>query len=223
MLDLSTLGWAFGAGILAAAPVGPVNAVAIRRGLIHRWTHTMFVGLGSVLVETCYVALALWGGYWVLGKIAEEDLHRWVGLPAAGLIICLGLVILRKAIVNPQRILALVRLERMRQKRATLFRDVLIGAGFTAINPATLLYWVGAGAAWLDKAQLAPGSVGIWYGLAAAVAGLVCWFGFITALVALRPQKVGPEFFRTVNALCGAALTVTGMVLLVLGLLRYVL
>ena len=220
VVNFSTLAWAFGAGVLAAAPIGPVNAVAIRRGLIHRWTHTLSVGLGSALVETCYVALAFWGGKGIMEAIPAESLHRWVGLPAAGIVIIIALSILRRAIVNPQRLLASVRLERMRQRRATFMRDVLAGAGLTAINPATLLYWFGVGPAWLEQAAVAAGSTAVWYGIAAAVAGLASWFIFVTVLVRLRPQNVGPHFFRTVNLVCGCLLGCAGIALAVIVIVK---
>ena len=220
VISLYMLGWAFGAGILAAAPMGPVNAVAIRRGLIHRWTHTMFVALGSVLVEGADIAIAFWGGRRVMALIPTESLHRWAGLPAAGVVITIGLVILRKAIVNPQRTLAAVRLERMRQKNASFIHDVLAGAALTAINPATLLYWLGVGTAWLEGNSLTEARMAVGYGVIAAIAGLVFWFTLITVLVLLRPQNVGPRFFRIVNIACGAALTLAGIIIAVVTLWR---
>jgi len=219
MLDLSCLAWAYGAGLASAAPIGPVNAVGIRRGLILHWKHTVWVGAGSMLVEGGYVALALWGGSELIHRIPVESLRRWMALPAAAIIILVGLLILGKVAVDPQRVLARIRLERMRQKSATPLRDVAIGAALTAINPGTLLYWLlGAGPLWLQRADLPVGSAAVWYGLIAAVCGLGSWFAFITALVMLRPQKVGPGFFRVVNAISGLALTAMGLALAIAAL-----
>jgi len=221
MLGISSLAWIYGAAVLAAAPIGPVNAVAIRRGLIGRWTDTLRVAMGSILVESCYVAAALWGGRRVLQAVPADTLHRWVGLPAAGIITLLGLFILRKAVASPRRSRAADRLERMRQQKAPALRDVLTGALLTAINPVTMFYWVlGVGPAWLEHANLTPGSAAVWWGLAAAVAGLATWFIFVATLVRLRPQNVGPRFFRIVNAVCGGVLTAGGIALAVRSLLR---
>ena len=221
MLEISSLAWIYGAGMLAAAPIGPVNAVAIRRGLMGRWTDTLRVGCGSMLAESCYVAAALWGGQRVLQAIPPDALHRWVGLPAAGIITLLGLFILRKAVASPRRSPAAGRLERARQEKASALRDVLTGVLLTAINPVTMFYWLlGVGPAWLEQANLAPGSAAVWWGLAAAVAGLATWFTFVAMLVRLRPQNVGPRFFKIVNAVCGGVLTAGGIALALRSLLR---
>ncbi len=216
MLDFSCLAWAYGAGLAAAAPIGPVNAVGIRRGLILHWRHTLWVSVGSMGVEGGYVALALWGGSELMRRVPVDSLRQWMALPAAAIIILVGLFILGKAVVDPQRAFAKVRLERMRQKSATAVRDVAIGAALTAINPGTLLYWLlGAGPLWLQRADLSAGSAAVWYGLIAAMCGLGTWFAFLIALVRLRPQKVGPRFFRLVNALCGLVLTAIGVALII--------
>jgi L-lysine exporter family protein LysE/ArgO len=221
MVPISSLAWIYGAAVLAAAPIGPVNAVAIRRGLIGRWTHMLRVALGSMLVEGCYVTAALWGGRRVLQAIPPEALHRWVGLPAAGIITLLGLFNLRKAIASPHRTPEALKLERARQEKGSALRDFLTGALLTAINPVTIFYWLlGVGPAWLEQANVTPGSAAIWCGVAAAVAGLATWFTFVATLVRLRPQNVGPGFFRIVNAVCGMVLTAGGIALAVRSLLR---
>ena len=221
MLEISSLAWIYGAALLAAAPMGPVNAVAIRRGLMGRWTDTLRVGCGSMLAESCYIAAALWGGRRALRALPADVLHRWVGLPAAGIFTLLGLFFLRKAVTGPRRSRAADRIERMRQQKASAPRDLLTGALLTVINPATMFYWLlGVGPAWLEHAKLTPGSAAVWVGWAVAVAGLATWFAFVATLVRLRPQNVGPRFFRIVNAVCGTVLTAGGIALAVRSLLR---
>ena len=214
MVDITILAWVYGAGVLAAAPLGPVNTVAIRRGLISRPARTLWVGLGSVFVEAGYVAAALWGAEELAGRIPEQAIRRWGGLPAAAVILLLGVFILGKAFVNARRLMASVRLERMRGLSRTPLRDFLTGAALTVINPLTLLYWIVViGPNWAKMAQTAAVGAGTWYGLSAAVAGLLSWFVFLTAVVRLRPQQVGVRFFRVVNLLCGLALVALGLVL----------
>lgn len=215
MINAGTLAWAFGFGIMAAAPVGPVNMVAIRRGLVAHWTHALWVALGSVAVEACYIALALYGGNQVLSRV--RDFERVISAPAAAVVIVIGLMILRKALKNPQRVLSdgPGTAPPRTNGRVTIARDIFTGAMLTLLNPATLLYWVvGAGPTWLGKAS--PQNVfDVFFGLAAATCGLASWFAFVIGLVRFRPQNVGPRFFRIVNFCCGLALVAMGMVLAV--------
>ena len=53
----------------------------------------------------------------------------------------------------------------------------------------------------------------MWLGVAAASCGMALWFALITAMVRIRPQKIGPTFFRLANGLCGGLLTIVGIVL----------
>lgn len=48
-------------GFVAAAPIGPVNMMAIRRGVIGGWRHTLACGIGSVLGDLVLFSLALAG------------------------------------------------------------------------------------------------------------------------------------------------------------------
>ncbi len=214
MPSILVLAWAFGLGLMAAAPVvGPVNMIAIRRGLVMHWTRTMWVGIGSVAFETCEVVLVMWGGSTLLKYTDVDSIRQYVELPAACIILLLGLFILRKAVVPSRRVQAAIRAERMRHRRTGVGGDLLTGAILTFLNPATFLWWVGVGPAWLQGADVSAGSVGMWLGVAAVSCGMTCWFAFITVLVRLRPQKIGPTFFRIANGLCGVAVTVMGIAL----------
>ncbi len=221
MPDLWILAWAFGLGLMAAAPVvGPVNMIAIRRGLVMHWTRTMWVGIGSVAFETCEIALVMWGGSALLEYIDVDSIRHYVELPAAGIILLLGLFILRKAMVPSHRAKAAIRAERMRHWRTGVMGDFVTGAVLTFLNPATFFYWIGVGPTWLHKAGISAGSGGMWLGVAAASCGMALWFTFITVMVWLRPQKIGPTFFRLANGLCGGLLTIMGIVLGIIAIIK---
>ena len=206
---------AYVASILASAPIGPVNMVAIRRGLIFGWTRSLSVGLGSVVVETGYVALSFWGGTHLIERLPVDSIRLYLGVPAAAILLLIAAVMLRRAIVNPQRVLAAVRLERMRQRQTGVLRNLLTGGALTAINPGTIGYWLSVGPQLLQKADVATHSPVVWYALIAASCGGTSWFLFVSLLVRLRPQRVGPNFFRAVNGVCGGLLTILGVALAV--------
>jgi len=199
--------------------MGPVNMVAIRRGLLARWTRTLWVGMGCVALESAYIALGFWGGTQLMERLPAEGLRRWVGLPGAVVILIIGVHILRKAIRNPQRVVAARDAESGPAGRPSRLRDLLTGAVLTLINPGVLLYWLGAGSKVIQQADVRPGSPAMWYGVLAATGGLTLWFACLSVLVRRRPQKVGPGFFRAVNAVSGGLLTIVGVVLAVAALL----
>ena len=211
---------AFAAGVLAAAPIGPVNMVLIRRGLLGRWTHSLWVALGSMVIELGYIALGLWGGPRLIEHFQSEFLRRWAGLGAAAIVMLVGLVILRKALRNPHRVMSGEQDPLAAARPTSAWRDVGAGAALTIINPATFGYWVGVGPQLLERADISSTSPLVWTALAAAGAGLSCWFLFVAMLIRLRPQKVSPRFIHTINLACGVLLTVLGATLAAASLWR---
>jgi threonine/homoserine/homoserine lactone efflux protein len=211
VLSLPLLILAFGFGLVAAAPVGPVNMVAIRRGLVARWQHTLYVALGSVLAEAVFITLAFRGGRGLVETLGVDltspAYQRFVGIPASCVTLLIGVIILAKALSKHHRVLSRVEKSAAGNGHITFLRDVATGGVLTGLNPATLAYWLlAAGPTWLNRAHLRPGSLAVWWGVLAATAGLSAWFVIVAMLVRLRPNQVGPRFFRIVNAICGLAL-----------------
>jgi hypothetical protein len=61
--DVHVLSAAFLMGLAAAAPMGPVNILAIRRGVIGGWRHTLACGIGSVTGDRILFSMVLRGGH----------------------------------------------------------------------------------------------------------------------------------------------------------------
>src|SRR5208282_4937754 len=58
-------------GVAASAPIGPVNMMAIRRGLISGWRHTLACGLGAVIADLILCSLALLGGQFLSSELSS--------------------------------------------------------------------------------------------------------------------------------------------------------
>ena len=203
---LYLLAWVFGLGLLAAAPVGPVNMVAIHRGAVGRWSHTLACGIGSAIVDLGYFLLAMWGGNQVLEYLSNPRTRDILALICAALLIPLGILFLIRAVRLDLRRILRTRQEKLDRPPRHLWTDVGTGAALTIINPAAPAYWLAAAAPWLSTAQ---GTMGRWmffWGSVGVAAGLLSWFVFLTVLVRFAPNRLGLTFFRTVNALCGVML-----------------
>ena len=59
---IDVLSAAFLMGFAAAAPMGPVNMLAIRRGVIGGWRHTLACGMGSIAGDLIRFSVVLLGG-----------------------------------------------------------------------------------------------------------------------------------------------------------------
>ncbi len=203
--------WVYWLGFLAAAPIGPVNMVAIHRGVLGKWTHTLACGLGSVMMDLMYFALILWGGQ-QLSYLQNPHVQRIIAIAGALVLAPLGVLLLVK--MFRMRLRDMVRSRRRMRSRPPrhLWTDVGTGIVLTVINPLTPGYWLLIGGQWISQAQiiLGPGTMGV--GLVGAAAGLTSWFLLLTFLVRFRPNRLGPAFFRTINGVCGVMLLIFALV-----------
>jgi len=87
--DIHVLSAAFFMGLAAAAPMGPVNMLAIRRGLIGGWRHTLSCGAGSVTGELTLFSLVLVGGHFLFSDLSNPTLRTV--LTGVGLIVLIPL------------------------------------------------------------------------------------------------------------------------------------
>lgn len=197
---------AFGLGLLAAAPIGPVNMVAIHRGAVGKWSHTLACGVGSAIVDLTFFALALWGGHHLMDYLQNPRTQAILAAICFVVLVPLGVVFLHRAAHLDLRRILRSRQERLDRPPPHLWTDVGAGAALTIINPAAPAYWLATAGPWLAKARDVMGPWAIGWGLAAAGAGLLSWFIFLTVLVHFAPNRLGLTFFRAVSGFCGVVL-----------------
>jgi L-lysine exporter family protein LysE/ArgO len=204
---IHVLAAAFLMGLVAAAPMGPVNMLAIRRGVIGGWRHTLACGIGSVAADLILFSLALLGGHFLLPDLHSPALR--VVLASIGLVVLapLGIYFLVHAFKNP---MLAYDTARRRVEAGTvparLRKEVIDCAAMTLFNPLTIVYWVGVTSNWLPIAHSVFGLTAPAWGILMVAAGLATWFIAIIASVRFLPKSIGPIFFRIVNAILGLIL-----------------
>ena len=204
---IHVLSAAFLMGLAAAAPMGPVNMLAIRRGVIGGWRHTLACGIGSVTGDLILFSLVLLGGHYLFPDLSNPTLQTY--LEAIGVIVLLplGIYFLVRAVKDPLRAFASAR-KRWNETTvpAHLVAEVGDAAALTIFNPLTMIYWVGVTANWLPFAHLVLGIAAPEWGILMSAAGLMTWFAALVVVVRFIPNRIGPIFFRLVNAILGLIL-----------------
>lgn len=194
-------------GLAAAAPMGPVNMLAIRRGMIGGWRRTLACGIGSVAGDLILFSLVLLGGHYLLSDLSNPTLRTVLAAIGVIVLLPLGLYFLVRAVKEPLR--AYTR-TRKRWDEGTvpahLASDVAAGAALTIFNPATVVYWIGVTSNWLLFAQSILGSNAPGWGILMVAAGLMTWFTTLIFVVRFMPHRIGPTFFRFVNVAFGLIL-----------------
>jgi threonine/homoserine/homoserine lactone efflux protein len=205
--DIHALSAAYLMGLAAAAPMGPVNMLAIRRGMIGGWHRTLACGIGSISGDLVLFSLVLLGGHYLLSDLTNPALRTVLAAIGVILLLPLGLYFLVRAVKEPLR--AYTR-SRKRCDEGTLpahlASDVAAGAALTIFNPATMVYWVGVTSNWLPFAHSILGTNAPGWGILMVAAGLITWFTTLIFAVHFMPHRIGPTFFRFVNAAFGLIL-----------------
>jgi threonine/homoserine/homoserine lactone efflux protein len=130
-------------------------------------------------------------------------------LAGIGLIVLLplGIYFLVRAVRQPLRAYASARKNWDEGTvPAHLITDVASCAGLTLFNPLTVIYWVGVTSNWLPLAHAILGAKAPGWGILMAAAGLMTWFTTLVIVVRFIPHRIGPAFFRLINAILGVIL-----------------
>ena len=198
---------AFLMGLAAAAPMGPVNMLAIRRGVIGGWRHTLACGIGSVTGDVILFSLVLLGGHYLFSDLSNPMLQTLLAAVGVTVLLPLGIYLLFRAVNEPLRAYASARQHWDESTvPAHLVAEVADCTALTIFNPLTILYWVGVTANWLPFAHSVLGYSAPGWGILMATIGLMTWFTVLIVVVRFIPRGIGPTFFRLVNALLGLIL-----------------
>jgi threonine/homoserine/homoserine lactone efflux protein len=198
---------AFLMGLAAAAPMGPVNMMAVRRGVVGGWRHTLACGIGSVFGDLLLFSLALIGSRYLLPVLSNPKLQ--ITLMAVGVFILfpVGIHFLALAAKNPRRAYNSAR-RRWSEGPipARLAAEAAKSAALTVFNPLTMFYWIAVTSSWLPFAYSVLGPRASGWGILMAGSGLVTWFTALIVVVRFIPHRIGPIFFRLANAILGLIL-----------------
>lgn len=195
---------AFLMGLATSAPMGPVNMMAIRRGVIGGERHTLVCGGGAVAGDLTLFSLALLGGHYFSRQLSNPTLQTV--LAALGFLILLpaGIYFLALAAKEPKRS---YKRARRRWARGPLPAHLFAEAGeafaLTVFNPLTMLYWIAVTSSWIPLANPVLGAQTPGWGILMAALGMMSWFAGIILFVHFIPRRIGARFFRFVNGCLG--------------------
>ncbi len=147
--SIHVLAAAFLMGLAAAVPIGPVNMMAIRRGVAGGWRHTLACGIGSIFGDLVLFSLALAGGSYLLPRLSNPKIHAALEALGTAILIPAGVYFLTLSMSHPRR--AYRRAQRLWGKGP--LSSLLIGeagksAALTVFNPFSMLYWAAVTSGW---------------------------------------------------------------------------
>jgi threonine/homoserine/homoserine lactone efflux protein len=189
-------------GLAAAASIGPVNMMAIRRGIAAGWRHTLACGIGSVFSDLVLFSLALLAGRYLLHSLSNPKLQIVLAAFGAALLFPVGIYFLLLVFKDPRRTYKKARKRWSKGHTPSDFAgEAAKAAALTIFNPLTMLYWIGVTSSWLPFAYSILGNSAPGWGALMAGSGLIAWFTTLIFLVRFIPSHIGVVFFRIANAI----------------------
>jgi threonine/homoserine/homoserine lactone efflux protein len=204
---IHVLAAAFLMGLAAAAPMGPVNMMAIRRGVVAGWRHTLACGIGSICGDLALFSLALVGGSYLLPSLSNPKVRTVLEIVGAAVLLPVGISFLALAAANPRREFSRARrLWRKGRLPPLLIGEAAKSGVLTIFNPLSMLYWIAVTSSWLPIAYAVLGARAAGWGMLMVGNGLMAWFAALVLFVRFVPQHAGGILFRVANATLGLIL-----------------
>jgi threonine/homoserine/homoserine lactone efflux protein len=185
------------AGLIIAAPVGPVNVLCIQRTIEKGWKSGIVSGFGAAVADTLYGAIAGFSISLVIRFLIHEEF--WIRLIGGILLMGIGVIYYCK----PPRSLAAAT------DHSSANSDFLSTLFLTATNPTTVLSFL-AVLATLGLGRQRP----LWQTFI-LVAGIFCgsmtWWIVLTSSVNLLRGRVTDRVMHWMNRVAGIAIGCFGL------------
>jgi threonine/homoserine/homoserine lactone efflux protein len=198
-------------GLIAAAPIGPVNLICIRRTLQYGSLNGFVSGLGAALGDGVFACVTGFG----LTAIAQLISGLSTALQLAGgiLLVCFGLY---TYIAKPPKAEKDVPRE---QGASSLVRAMVSTFALTMTNPATLL---GFTAMFTGLGGIDPSFFSAAFMVGGVILGSTLWWLTLTMVVGLLHARIDDRVMRIINHGTGLLVVLFGVVILGRVVLRFV-
>lgn len=188
----------FISGLVLSIPVGPVNLSIINEGARRGFQWAIMIGLGAVVMEVIYCALAFTGfaSFFSRGYIkATMELFSFVFMLYLGLKFLLA-----------RQIEASNKIEE--RIEAKLRPHSAFTTGFVRVmgNPGVLLCWIVLAANFISRELVAPNGRGKLFCIAGVALGTGLWFFGLSYAVSFRHKKLSEKTLLRMEHFSGIGL-----------------
>ncbi|MCK0473110.1 LysE family transporter [Halalkalibacter sp. APA_J-10(15)] len=182
-------------GLSLAAPIGPVNAAQIDRGIKNGFLNSWLVGLGATVADAIYMCFVYFGVVQFI-EIPYVQLFLWVF--GFFLLIYLGMESINSA-------------GRMKTETRTLYRESKLksfSTGFfmSLFNPLSILFWLGIFGSIIAKTITMNDTYHVILYCAAIFLGITIWDLTMAALASSMRHLLTNRFLFVIAIISGFSL-----------------
>lgn len=189
-------------GLMASAPVGPVNVMAIRRAAHYGFLPGFIAGMGAVLADGVFALGAAFG----VTTIAEFVERNEIPIQSIGglLLILFGISVFRS---HPH-------LKGGSDGGPSSWRGLAASFAMTITNPGAILGFIAIFGS-LGQRAPAPGDyIGALALVAGVLTGALCWWAGLSATISKLRNRLNDDVLSAINHVAGIVLLVFAAVIL---------
>jgi len=193
--------WGVVIGVAVAAPIGPINLMAIRNTLTHGFWAGLFTGTGAVLGDGTFAVFAAFG----ITAVSEFVIGyaTWIQLVGGVILTAVGLrIMLAKPVMNG------LNGEAKRIRPTALVASTYV---LTITNPATMMGFLAIFGG-VGNLVSRPGDyAGAGAMVAAVMFGSFLWWLTVSWFASLFRRRIAENGLRVVNLISGAVIVCFGV------------
>ncbi|WP_156292102.1 LysE family transporter [Oceanobacillus salinisoli] len=181
-------------GLSLAAPIGPVNAAQLDRGIKGGFFPAWFVGLGAVTADAIYMLIVYLG---VVHVVDTPFVQTFLWLFGGFVLIYTGI----ESMVSAKEIRSSDD-----RNREPLFKSFFAGFIMSITNPLTILFWLGIYGSVLAKTVSSYGNEALILYSCAIFIGLLTWDIAMAAVSSSFRKVLNTRILTGVAVISGVAL-----------------
>lgn len=182
-------------GLSLAAPIGPVNAAQIDRGIKHGFLHAWLVGVGAVVADGIYMLIVYFG---IVQFIDTPMVKTFLWLFGAFVLIYTGIESLFSA--------GQIQSKDFRDKEEPPIKAFFSGFLMSLTNPLTILFWLGIFGSVLAKTASTYANAQLILYSAAIFIGLLLWDVTMAAVSSSFRKILTSQLLTLISFLSGLSL-----------------
>ncbi|MEK4514809.1 LysE family transporter [Paenibacillus sp. FSL H8-0122] len=182
-------------GLSLSAPIGPVNAAQLDKGLRGGFMHSWAVGLGAVSADIIYMLLVYFG---MIHLLDAPFIKAFLWL--------FGFFVLVYSGVESIKYSGELSAAEMRKSEAPLSRSFVSGFLMSLFNPLSILFWLGIYGSILAKAASEYPVQQLLIYSGAIVLGILLWDVTMAAASSIFRKFLTPRVLRAISVLSGLSL-----------------
>lgn len=186
-------------GLSLAAPIGPINAAQLDRGLKNGFFHAWLIGLGSTVADILYMCLVYLG---MVHFIDIPFVKAFLWLFGFFVLVYTGIEsIISSAQINTG----------MRGGEPSYTKTFMTGFLMALSNPLTILFWLGIYGSIFANTASSYSTNQLVLASCAIIVGLIIWDVTMAAVCSSFRKILTPRVLRTISVLSGLTLVGFGL------------